>query len=359
MTAPPAPRPRRTRVLVVDDSAFARKVLREVVTTAPDLEVVGTARDGLDAVEKVMELAPDVIALDLVMPNLDGVGVLDAIRQLSQPPNVVVVTTADEQSPLGVAALAAGAFDVVHKPTAIASDKLYGLASELVEKLRAAAIAPRGVSGRRDRTPLPVVLERPSNPSVDVVVIGASTGGPQAIERVLTALPPTLPVPLAIVLHMPVGYTAAYVDRIDRDVRLDVFEARDGLELVPGRVVVARAGMHLKLEKNARGAPIARLDVGPVSTAHRPSVDVLFESAARAFGSRVLGVVLTGMGSDGVLGARALHDAGARVIVEAAASCVVYGMPRAVVEAGLADAEIALGEMPRGIVTRITDGAAP
>ncbi len=342
-----------TRVLVVDDSAFARKVVREVLSREADLEVVGVARDGLDALEKILELRPDVVTLDLMMPELGGIGVLEALAQRPDAPRVVVVSAQDDETPLGIAALEAGAVDVVHKPTALATDRLYALGGELIAKVRAAAVA---APARRVRAEPASLVAVAASPSVDLVVIGASTGGPHAVSALLAALPKSLPVPIAAVLHMPIGYTASYADRVDRESALDVLEARDGLELVPGRVALARAGMHLVLERGP-SAPVARLAIEPLDTFHRPSVDVLFTSAARAYGSRVLGVVMTGMGSDGLEGARALRAAGARVLVEAEESCVVYGMPRAVAEAGLANAQVALAGLPAAIVHAVTSAA--
>lgn len=332
----------RVRVLVVDDSAFARKVMREVLAAESDLEVVGLAHNGLEALEKVKELRPDVLTLDLLMPGLDGVGVLLAMSEWPDRPHAVVVTTLDEASEIGVAALAAGAFDVVQKPTAIAADRLYELGPELVAAVRAAAVAPRGTH-RPAAPPAAIVFPQGAPAAYDLVVIGASTGGPQAVSSLIAALPASFPVPLAVVLHMPSGYTASYAHRIDAESALDVREAREELELVPGLVVIARAGMHLKVAAR-NGVCRAHLDVSPIDALHKPSVDVLFASAASS-GSRVLGVVLTGMGDDGLLGARAIRASGGHVIAEAASSCVVYGMPRAVAENGLANEVVPLERM--------------
>jgi two-component system, chemotaxis family, protein-glutamate methylesterase/glutaminase len=347
---------RRPRVLIVDDSAFARRVLREILSAENDFDVVGYARDGVDALEKIAELAPDVITLDLVMPEMDGVRLLEELEVRRSQVRAVVVTTADEQSELGVAALAAGAFDVVHKPTSIATDRLYELRDELVAKVRAAAGAP---PGQRRPASVPVAaLPRHASPAADLVVIGASTGGPAAIAALLAALPSELPSALALVLHMPIGYTGPFAERLGRECALDVVEARDGLELVPGRAAIGRAGVHFKIERS-QGRYRARLDVEPTGLPHRPSVDVLFASAAATGGARVLGVVLTGMGDDGLIGARAIRDHGGRVLVEHESSCVVYGMPRAVWEAGLAERRVPLGGMARAIVAALLGPAEP
>lgn len=348
---------RPVRVVVVDDSAFARKVMREVLTGDPRIEVVAIARDGLDALEKITETSPDVVTLDLVMPQLDGVGVLDAIRMLPNPPRVVVVTMSDADSVLGVAALQAGAFDVVHKPTALATDRLYELGKELVEKVLLAATARFGVHlapsvPADDGTPasVPGPLRRATR--TKMLVVGASTGGPRAVTVLLRALPADFPVPVAVVVHMPPGYTDAFANRLDKECPLHVVEASDGLMLRPGLVVIARAGIHLKLRASGDGV-CAALDVQPLDSLHRPSVDALFSSAAAMYGAAALGVVLTGMGADGVEGSRAIHAAGGRVIVEDASTCVVYGMPRAVAEQGLADAQLPLPDVAPGILARL------
>ncbi|HSO36755.1 MAG TPA: chemotaxis protein CheB, partial [Labilithrix sp.] len=253
----------RVRVLVVDDSAFARKVMREVLQGDPRIEVVAIARDGLDALEKISELTPDVVTLDLVMPQLDGIGVLDAIRLLPSPPRVVVVTMSDTDSALGVAALQAGAFDVVHKPTALATDRLYELGAELVEKVLRAAQAPAGAraaTGVMTGTPSDAL---PQRVDLEMVVIGASTGGPRAITELLRALPASFPVPVGIVVHMPPGYTDAFANRLDRECALQVVEAKDGTTLRAGVVVIARAGIHMKVRKAGAGWAV-ELDVEPM-----------------------------------------------------------------------------------------------
>jgi two-component system, chemotaxis family, protein-glutamate methylesterase/glutaminase len=340
---------RPIRVLVVDDSAFARKVLREVLSASAGIEVVGFARDGLDALEQVVALQPDVVTLDLMMPNLDGVGVLNALATLDHRPRVVVVTVTDEASELGVSALQAGAFDVVHKPTSVATDELYQLAEELRAKVILAGTGappsrkPSGAAGLAGE-------RRPGAPGV--VVIGASTGGPQALTTLLRGLPADLPVPVAIALHMPVGYTGALARRLDGECALDVVEARDAMDVTKGQIVIARAGLHLVLERAGDGCR-TRLEIKPLETPHRPAVDVLFASAASAFPGEALGVVLTGMGSDGLEGARAIRATGGRVLAESASSCVVYGMPRCIIEAGLANAEAPIERMVNLILAHL------
>jgi two-component system chemotaxis response regulator CheB len=342
------------RVLVVDDSAFARKVVREILSASPGIRVVDIARDGLEALEKIEEHKPDVVTLDLVMPHLDGIGVLEALPEAGGP-RVLVVSTSDAESELCIKALQSGAVDFVHKPTALATDRLFEISSELVRKVRIAAVArPRPVIERErvSRAPERVTPVPASAHPGRALVIGTSTGGPHALTRLLSALPGDLPLPVAVVVHMPPGYTQALARRLDQASALSVVEASDGLELAPGMAVIARAGMHLRLERRGDRL-IARLDLQPLAALHRPSVNVLFESAAAALGAGVLGVVLTGMGDDGLNGARMIHKAGGRVLAEAESSCVVYGMPRCIAEAGLADAEAPLEAMAAEIMRRV------
>lgn len=339
----------KTRVLIVDDSAFARKVLREVLATAPQLEVVGTARDGLDALTKIEQLDPDVVTLDLVMPNLDGLEVLRALSGRARP-KVIVVCMADADSDLALNALSLGAIDIVHKPTALATDRLYEISRELVFKVESAAVArsqPLHEQPTSARPPAP----RAYRGKYDVLLIGASTGGPQAISRIIKALPPDFPVPVAVVVHLPAGFTQSYAERLDEDSPLRVVEAVDGTPLNAGTVTIARGGVHLKVQRDKSGlvAIVERLPI----LLHQPSVDQLFLTATAAVGGRALGVVLTGMGDDGLVGSRALREAGGDIFVEAEETCVVYGMPRVIWEASLANAQYRLPEMAAAILKAV------
>jgi two-component system chemotaxis response regulator CheB len=262
---------------------------------------------------------------------------------------VVIVSMADGESDIGVAALRYGVFDLVHKPTALAVASLQDIAEELVTKVLLAA-------SRRGRTLPPEVEVSPTlaagEHSERVVLIGTSTGGPQALTRLLKAFPANFPAPIAIVLHIPPGYTGPLAERLNAECAIDVAEAADGLTLRPGLAILAQAGMHLRIVAHGDELSV-RLDAEPSNSVHRPSVDVLFQSAALSLGKRVLAVVLTGMGNDGLLGARAIHQAGGHILTESEASCVVYGMPRVVQEAGLAVAEVPLELMASEIIARL------
>ena len=332
------------RVLVVDDSAFARTVLARVLRASGEVDVIGTARDGDDALAQIAESDPDVITLDLTMPGRDGLGVLRALGGRARP-RVIVVSVSTIESAQGVEALALGAVDLVAKPSALATDRLYEIGQELVAKVR--ALAPD-----RDLPVVPAVAIPALAQATDLIMIGTSTGGPQALTRLLAALPADLAAPIAMVLHIPVGYTQALAKRLDEVSKLEVIEAYDGVELIPGRAVLAQAGFHLKVRRDGARL-VGYLDATPVR-AHIPCVDELFASGAAAVGAGALGVVLTGMGDDGLLGSRAIAAAGGRLLTEAAASCVVYGMPRCVFEAGLGARAAVLEQIPTEITSHVT-----
>jgi two-component system, chemotaxis family, protein-glutamate methylesterase/glutaminase len=337
------------RILVVDDSAYVRKVIRQMLSRSPFLEIVGTARDGREALELADELKPDVITCDLIMPELDGVGFIKA-QMARRPVPIVVVSVASESGELVLAALDAGAVDFVQKPTALATDRVLEIAAELIEKVKGAAAARPTVHGD---IPAPVVTRPAAAHSADVVVIGISTGGPQALKRLIPRLPAGLSVPIAIVLHMPVGYTELYARKLNEQSALTVLESQGGEVVTKGQVYLAPAGRHLTLRRNAAGDVVTHLDVRPLDTLYRPSVDALFQSAADAYGSRVLGIVMTGMGSDGREGAAWIKARGGTVLTESEASCVVYGMPRSIVEAGLSDESVPLDGMADAMMARL------
>ena len=350
-----------TRVLVVDDSAFVRKVVTEMLGRSASLQVVGFARDGEEALDQVERLHPDVVTLDLVMPRMNGVEFLREQNRRRRIP-VVVCSIAHQSGEMALEAFEEGAVEFVQKPTALATDRVYEIATELIAKVEAAAravvAAPVAADGRgaaagaiRAGGAAPARTAGGAG-RCDLVVLGISTGGPQALRHLVPRLARDFPVPMAIVLHMPVGYTEMYAQRLDAISTLEVREAREGDELRAGLVLVAPAGSHLTVVRDGT-ALRAHLDDGPTAAQHRPSVDVLFRSAAEVLGGRVLGVVMTGMGSDGLLGAAHIKAQGGRIVTEAESSCVVYGMPRAIVEASLSDRSATLDQMADAIVEMI------
>lgn len=335
------------RVLIVDDSAYVRKVVRQMLSRSPFIEVVGAAHDGEEALELVEQLQPDVVTLDMNMPRLDGLGFLRK-QMVRRPVPVIVLSIASESGELVLQALDAGAVDVVQKPTALASDQILTIAEDLISKVKIAAAAKVQLPSIAVAAPLAIAPL--TDRRFDIVVIGVSTGGPQALKQIIPKFPADFPVPVAMVLHMPVGYTELFARSLGEVSRLAVAEARNGDQLRPGLVLLAPAGYHLSFTRQFDGTVVTRLSLRPLDTPHRPSVDVLFRSAADVYGDRVLAVVLTGMGSDGTQGSGWVKAQGGRVITEAEESCVVYGMPRSVAEAGLSDASMPLSDMAQAII---------
>ena len=340
------------RVVVIDDSAYVRKVVREILSRSPFVEVVGTARDGVEALDMVERLEPDVVTCDLIMPELDGVGFVRE-QMKRRPVPIIIMSVAKETAGAALIALDAGAIDFVQKPTALASEKIFEVSAELIEKVKAAGqivLSRIPASLEPERKPLAESGAKIlGNHSVDLVVIGISTGGPQALKRLIPQLPESFPVPIVMVMHMPVGYTEMYAAKLNELSQLEVREAAEGDEIKPGHVFLAPAGRHMTFRREAGGKVVTHLDARPFDMLHRPSVDVMFQSAAEVYGNRVLGVVMTGMGSDGKEGAAWIKSQGGLVFTEAESSCVVYGMPNVVMEAGLSDRSVALEDMARAI----------
>jgi len=340
------------RVLVVDDSAYVRKVVKQMLSRSPFIDVVGTARDGVEALQKVEQLNPDVVTCDLIMPGMDGT---EFVREqmARKPLPIVIVSIANESGELALAALDAGAIDFVQKPTALATEKIFEVSDELIEKVKAAAnISINNLHPMPSLRAIETVQPAPAKRAglIDVIVLGISTGGPQALKYLIPQLPADLAVPIAVVLHMPVGYTEMYARKLDEMSRLKVIEARQGDALEPGVMLLAPAGRHLTFRRDDNGKVAAHLDSRPFDTPHRPSVDVLFQSAAETFGNRALGVVMTGMGTDGRQGAAWIKAQGGMIFTEAEETCVVYGMPCSVVEAGLSDRSVPLERMAQAIL---------
>jgi len=320
------------RVFVVDDSAFARRAITRVLGAEPGIAVVGEAAGGAEALLRIPSARPDLVTLDLDMPGMNGLTVLRTM--LGRDPELRVLMLSAhtrEGADATVEALAAGAVDFVDKSRFGLMD-FDGLGRELVGRVKALGRRRAGAgAGRREAGSTPPAPSRSLPlPSADVCVIGASTGGPAAIQHVLEALPPDFPLPIAIVQHMPAGFTGPFARRLDQRCRLRVREAADGDQLEPGHVLIAPAGRHMRLNEDL--GVVLSFDPGPAR--HVPSVDVLMLSAARVRPGRVLGVLLTGMGDDGADGMAAIRAQGGITVAESEASCVVYGMPRAAYERG-------------------------
>jgi len=339
------------RTVIVDDSAFVRKVVREMLSHSPQIDVVGMARNGQDALQMVEQLKPNVVTCDLLMPELDGVDFVR--RQMTlKPVPIVILTSASQDACRVLEALEAGAVDFIQKPTALANDDLLAMREELIEKVKAAASAPMPALAL---VPSPMAPAPPSRPAahMDIVVLGISTGGPQALRYLVPQFPADFPVPLVIVLHMPMGYTAPFAEKLSEISRLPIEEASHGCLVQAGKGLLAPAGRHLSFKRNGNGQVQVQLSLQPANKPHRPSVDVLFQSAAETYRERVLGVVMTGMGDDGRQGAAQIKAQGGTILTQTEESCVIYGMPRSVVEAGLSDAAVPLDSMAREISKRL------
>lgn len=342
------------RTVIVDDSAFVRKAVREMLSRSPHIEVVGMARNGEDALEMVEELKPDVVTCDLNMPELDGVAFVR--KQMARRPVPILLLTASPQdAELVLEALQAGAVDFVQKPTALATEELLGVREELVQKVKDAAAAPP--QALLPPAPLNHIEAPPGKPTsankVDIVVLGVSTGGPQALRYLIPQFRADFPAALVMVLHIPVGYTALFAEKLSELSKLPVKEAYEGCFVEPRQALLAPAGLHLSFNRKPSGQVVVQLSSQPSDKPHRPSVDVLFQSAAEIYRSRVLGVVMTGMGDDGKQGAAWIKAQGGTILTESEKSCVIYGMPRSVVEAGLSDAAVPLESMAREIYKRL------
>ena len=330
------------RVFIVDDSPFVRRALTRVLASQPGFKVVGAAESGVEALAKVPTADPDFVTLDVDMPGMDGLQVLPALLRWKPSLRVLMLSAhTREGAAATVAALAAGAVDFIDKSTFNVMD-LEFLRREVVDRMQ--ALAPGSSNGHADGAH-PV----PSSPhqgmvdlrNCDVCVIGASTGGPPAVQRILERLPARFPVPIVVVQHMPPGFTDAFAKRLDSLSRLGVREAVEGMRLLPGHVAVAPGGKHLRVSP---GLAVV-LTPEPAEARHIPSIDVTMRSAARSRPGRVLGILLTGMGEDGAEGMLTIRAGGGITIAESEASCVVYGMPRAAVRRGGASLVLPLEEI--------------
>ena len=344
---------RKIRILIADDSAFARKVVREMLEHET-IEVVGAARDGEEALEMTTLLTPDMVISDLMMPEVNGVEFVRRQMALHPLPILILSAAAGDAAEV-LEALNLGAIDVVRKPTALAIDDLREIREQLLGKVGEIMASPIGNFAQRAlAAPVAVVpLAAIKAAHADVVVLGISTGGPQALRRMMPLLPKDFPVPFAIVLHMPVGYTALYAEKLNEICAVQIKEAAEGDVLRPGLVLLAQAGRHLTFRRLSNGQVVAQLSIHPMDKLHRPSVDVLFESAATVFGARALAVVMTGMGDDGKEGCAWIKAQGGTVITESENSCIIYGMPRSVAEAGLSDVAVPLEEMAMAIISHL------
>jgi two-component system, chemotaxis family, protein-glutamate methylesterase/glutaminase len=350
----------RIRVLVVDDSAVARRLVSQALSAQPDMEVIGFAENGRVALERVAEDLPDAVVLDLEMPEMDGIAALRELKlRHAQLPVLVFSSRTQRGAGATVDALLAGADDYALKPSSTsATSASWATAQvELTEKLRAVTSTARRLASRTNVSAPPLSMRPLLSPRVPLkaVVIGTSAGGPEALSVILPRLPADLRVPLLIVQHMPASFTAALAKRLSEKSRLRVVEARPGLPVEPGVAYLAPGDFHLRVSRR-HGAVMLLLDQGPLEHGCRPAVDPLFRSAAGVYGPTLLALVLTGMGSDGVEGARKIGEAGGHVWVQDQQSSMIWGMAGAVASAGLARRTLPLSAMAGAVELAIGAG---
>jgi two-component system chemotaxis response regulator CheB len=344
----------KIRVLVVDDSALVRKLLTEILNADPDIEVVGSAMDPHFARDKIKELNPDVLTLDVEMPRMDGITFLRNLMRLRPMPVVMISTLTQKGADTTLEALELGAVDYVAKPTNDLTNKLNDFAQEIIAKVKVAAAVPKSVIERPRPALTPVdksLVEIPAakiKATRKIIAIGASTGGTEAIKEVLTSLPASAP-SIVIAQHIPGAFSEAFANRVNGLSAMNVSQASDGEEILPGHVYIAPGDLHLKVRRSGTKY-YCQLDDGPPVSRHKPSVDVLFDSVAKSVGKNAIGVMLTGMGSDGASGMLAMKEAGSENFVQDEASSVVWGMPGSAVKAGATDRILALGKIPEELV---------
>lgn len=338
------------RALVVDDSSFMRKSLKYILESDKSIQVAGLASDGEEAIRMVKQLHPDVVLLDVAMPVMDGLTALAHI--IAERPTPVVVLSGVKDARIAIKSLEQGAVDFIKKPSGVISYDIEVMSGEIIAKVKTAAT----VDVRKLRTSLPREAH-PAAPSEiaarkGMVVIGASTGGPPAVANILSAIPAGIQAAIMIVQHMGPEFIPSFAERLRWISLLEVAIAGEGDAICPGRVLIAPGGCNATIAKS-RNAPKVRLNRTPSPHGELPSIDLAMESAARVFGAGVLGVLLSGMGSDGVMGMKAIKEAGGDTIAEDEASCVVFGMPRAAIESGCVDEVLPLDRIAERILKRI------
>lgn len=347
----------KIKVLIVDDSAFMRRAIRKMIESDPELEVIGTARDGVEGVEMSMELKPDVITIDIEMPRMNGLEATELIMEKNPTPILMVSSLTSEGAKATFDALDKGAVDYISKNLVTSALDLMKIETELIGKIKAVAREKRRIARLKKtfRQQRVVIPPRKSfaTQKVAFVAVGASTGGPRAIQSILSNLPENLPTPFVIAIHMPKAFTATFAERLNRLCNLNVKEAENGESIKSGYIFLTPGGHQTKIKK--RGVVDFFLEVNdePGGSIYKPSIDITMISVSECYPGRSLGVILTGMGSDGVKGMRSIKSRGGKTIVQSEETCTVYGMPKAVIEAGFADKVVPLENMAAEIVNMI------
>lgn len=338
---------RPIKVLIVDDSAMVRSILQKELSKDPNIEVIGTAPDPYVARDKIVQLKPDVITLDIEMPRMDGITFLKKLMQYYPLPVIIVSSLTPKGGELAMEALEAGAVEVLCKPGAAYT--VGDMSVELIDKIKAAArvrVQKKEISTTSATAAYKKLsLTKTTN---KVVVIGASTGGTEALARVLMVLPPNAP-GIAIVQHMPEHFTRSFADRLNELCDIEVKEASNGDSVIPGRALIAPGNYHILLKRSGANYYV-EVKSGPLVSRHRPSVDVLFKSASQYGGKNVVGVIMTGMGKDGAEGMKLMHEQGAKTIAQDESTCVVFGMPKEAIALNAVDYIVPLDKIPQKIL---------
>lgn len=347
----------RIKVLVVDDSALMRKIITDMLVSAPEIEVIGKAHNGKDAIEKVSRLKPDVVIMDIEMPVLDGLQALGYI--MSECPTPVIILSTENSADMTITAFQYGAVDFLQKPSVSISLDITSLKDELIKKVKAAARVKTANLGFIEKKKIQEIQEKPEPEMVKnersrkIIVIGTSTGGPRALQQVIPLLPQTLDAAVLVVQHMPPGFTKSLADRLDKQSLIKVREAKEGDHVEPGTIFIAPGDYHMTVKQqkiDGKTVEVISLNRDEKVNGVRPSVDVLLNSVAQIYRKDALGVILTGMGSDGSKGIRKIKQAGGKVIAEDESTCVIYGMSRAIIEQKLADYILPINLIAEGIV---------
>jgi two-component system chemotaxis response regulator CheB len=351
----------KIRVLVVDDSALMRLIISDILNSDEEIEVVATARDGEDGIKKITGLRPDVVTLDIEMPRLDGLHALGYIMSEIPTPVIMVSAYTQKGSEATFRALEYGAVDFVSKPSGPISGDIRAVGDELIAKIKVAASVDLNnlefMQSKKFSENYIKLKPRKNVHRVGVVAIGASTGGPRALEKILPQLDPDIPAGLLVVQHMPKGFTETFAARLDRESKIDIREAKAGDKIEQGKALIAPGDYHMSITIETTGNNMAggviSLNQDPPVYGLRPTVDAMMLSAAEVYEDKTVGVILTGMGSDGAKGMKAIKENKGRTIAQDKATCVVYGMPKAAVEAGIVDKVVPLDKMAEEIMKMV------
>jgi len=349
------------KVLVVDDSAFMRKAITSMLQEDPNIKVIGSARDGVEAIQMVQELKPDVVTMDIEMPRMDGISALKEIMSKCPVPVIMVSSLTVEGAKVTLEALELGAVDFIPKNLSELSVNIVKIKGMLIDKIK--TIGKRGIVKRKPlikpeiaKVEIPKVeipkVRITGERKVGIVSIGTSTGGPKALQEIIPKLPKDFPVPIVIAQHMPPNFTKPFAERLDQLSELSVKEAEEGESVKPGIVYIAPGRGHMRLKRRGIETFVS-VSEDKEEFIYRPSVDALMSSVAESYPGRSLGVILTGMGNDGLRGCKQIKETGGRIFAQNEETCVVYGMPKAVVEAGIADKVISIEEMAGEIINAV------